>query len=204
MNKNLLILGAGQYGQVAKEIAQDMGCFEKIDFLDDEKEFAIGKLSEYEKYSSSYSYAIVAMGNPKLRIDWIIKLEEACYKIAILVHPKAYVSPSAQIMKGSIIEPKAVVNTGCIISIGCIISAGAVVNHNSMCSDGVHVDCNATVSSNTLVPAGTKVCSGMVFKKDTISIDDLFFEFDATTNSETKESVTQGSTYREYCFEDGM
>ena len=35
MNKNLLILGAGQYGQVAKEIAEDIGYFEKISFLDD-------------------------------------------------------------------------------------------------------------------------------------------------------------------------
>lgn len=35
MNKNLLILGAGQYGQVAKEIAEDMEYLEKISFLDD-------------------------------------------------------------------------------------------------------------------------------------------------------------------------
>ncbi len=34
-SKNLLILGAGQYGQIAKEIAESMGCFEKISFLDD-------------------------------------------------------------------------------------------------------------------------------------------------------------------------
>lgn len=35
MNKDLLILGAGQYGMVAKEIAEAMNCFQKIDFLDD-------------------------------------------------------------------------------------------------------------------------------------------------------------------------
>ena len=33
--KNLLIIGAGQYGVVAKEIAESMKCFEKIDFVDD-------------------------------------------------------------------------------------------------------------------------------------------------------------------------
>ena len=33
--KNLLIIGAGQYGMVAKEIAESMKCFEKIDFVDD-------------------------------------------------------------------------------------------------------------------------------------------------------------------------
>lgn len=35
MNKSLLILGAGQYGQVAKEIAESVGCFKRISFLDD-------------------------------------------------------------------------------------------------------------------------------------------------------------------------
>ena len=35
MNKNLLILGAGIFGTVMKELAEEMGVFEKIDFLDD-------------------------------------------------------------------------------------------------------------------------------------------------------------------------
>lgn len=44
MNNNLLILGAGQYGDVAKEMAEAMGCFGKIDFLDDNNELVIGKM----------------------------------------------------------------------------------------------------------------------------------------------------------------
>ena len=58
MNKNLLILGAGQYGLVAREIALSMRCFEKIDFLDDKSELAIGRLEDYEKYTAGYSCAI--------------------------------------------------------------------------------------------------------------------------------------------------
>ena len=50
MNKNLLILGAGQYGCVAKEIAESMKVFKKIDFLDDHNEIAVGKIAEYEKF----------------------------------------------------------------------------------------------------------------------------------------------------------
>ena len=38
MNKNLLIVGAGAYGVVASNIAHEMGCFEKIDFVDDGNE----------------------------------------------------------------------------------------------------------------------------------------------------------------------
>ena len=67
INKNLLILCAGQYGQVAKEVAESMGCFEKIAFLDDNNENAIGKLADYEKFVTDYSSAFVAIGNADLR-----------------------------------------------------------------------------------------------------------------------------------------
>ena len=50
--ENLLILGAGQHGRVAKEIAETMDCYSKIDFLDDLAECAIGKLSEYKNFKT--------------------------------------------------------------------------------------------------------------------------------------------------------
>lgn len=175
MNKKLLIIGAGMYGTVAAEIAAEMGCFETIDFVDDEKKFAmngrkvVGTIAQLKELAAQYSYAVVAMGNPERKMALLKKIEEELpYSIAVLVSPRAYVSPSAQIQKGSIIEPMAVVHTGCVISEGCIISAGAVVNHFSTCFEGVHVDCNATVEGGALVPAGTKVCIGEVFKKQVL------------------------------------
>lgn len=99
MNKNLLILGAGQYGQVAKEIAEDIGYFEKISFLDDRcgenlerNDLIIGNLSDYEKFVTEYSYAFVAIGSAELRLEYIKKLQDECFKVATLVSPKAYVS----------------------------------------------------------------------------------------------------------------
>ena len=38
--RSLLIVGAGIYALVASEIVADMGCFRKVDFLDDEKSTA--------------------------------------------------------------------------------------------------------------------------------------------------------------------
>ncbi len=151
MNSNLLILGAGQYGQVAKEIAESMGCFEKIDFLDDHSEIAIDKLGNYEMYSQEYSYAIVAIGNADIRLEYIRKLEEALFKIAILVSPRAYVSPSAQLMKGTIVEPMAVVNANAVVEIGVIICAGAIVNHNVTVGDGCLLQCGSIVAAGTLM-----------------------------------------------------
>lgn len=151
MNKNLLILGAGQYGMVAREIAESMGSFEKIDFLDDHKEFAIDKLTNYEKYAAEYTYAIVAIGNAETRLSYIQKLEEACFRIAILVSPRAYIAPSAQLMKGSIIEPMAVIHANAVVAVGVIVCAGAIVNHNAAVGDGCLLQCGSVVAAGTMM-----------------------------------------------------
>lgn len=171
MNRNLLIIGAGIYGIVAKEIAESMNCFEKIDFVDDNEKSTpdgisvIGTTNDLGEFACRYSDAIVAIGDSNVRLSLIKKLEEeTLLNVATLISPRAYVSPTAQIMNGSVIEPMAVIHTDAVISVGCIISAGAVVNHASMCCDGVHVDCNATVAGNTVVPAGMKVKSGEVYE----------------------------------------
>ena len=44
---NLLILGAGGHGRVVKETAVAMGNFDRVDFLDDHSELAIGKCEDY-------------------------------------------------------------------------------------------------------------------------------------------------------------
>lgn len=184
MNRNLLIVGAGTYGVLAYEIAKDMGCFEKIDFVDDERKTTpneievVGVTKDIDELAVEYSNIIVAIGNPDVRLSLLARIkEETPYRIVSLASPKAFVSPTAQIMSGCIIEPMAVVHTGCVISTGCIISAGAVINHVSMCCVGVHVDCNATIDGYCLVPAGTKIRSGEVYKrKDTVRADDLFFD----------------------------
>lgn len=163
MNNNLLILGAGQFGAMAKEIAEDMGCFGKIAFLDDRNEDAIGKLDDYEHFVVDYNYGIVAIGNTEIRLKLIQKLEEACYRVAILVSPRAYVSPSAQLMKGTIVEPMATVQTSSTVCVGCIISSGAVVRHNTFVGDGCHCDCNSVVLSGAVVPAKTKVNCGEIY-----------------------------------------
>lgn len=160
--KKLLIVGAGQYGMVTKEIAESMSCFEKVDFLDDNKPIAVGKISQYDEFVGEYKYAIVAIGNSGLRLELTEKLKNAGYTIATIISSLAYVSKSAVINEGCIIEAMTVVNTESVIGKCCFISAGAVVNHNSVVGEGCHIDCHATVRSNATVRECTKVEYGQV------------------------------------------
>ncbi len=165
-NKNLLILGAGQYGQMAAEIAQEMGAFDRIAFLDDSfakdpaaaaEHSVVGSTRDIEKFAAEFRYGFVAIGNPELRRKLTEQLRYNCITPAILVHPAAYVSPSAQLQKGGCIEPNATVQAGAVVATASFVSSGAVVRHNAVVGEYCHVDCNAVVNSTANVPAGTHI-----------------------------------------------
>ncbi|WP_297700812.1 hypothetical protein [uncultured Fibrobacter sp.] len=161
-NGNLLILGAGQYGQMVAEIAQEMGIFAKIAFLDDSFdsrhcERVEGSLTDLPKFAADYRYGFVAIGNPELRRKLTEQLLQNGITPATLVHPTAYVSPSAQLESGCCIEPNATVQTGATLKTATFIASGAVVRHNAVVGEYCHVDCNAVVNSTANVPAGTHI-----------------------------------------------
>jgi acetyltransferase-like isoleucine patch superfamily enzyme len=166
MKKKLLILGAGQYGCVARETAEAMNCFEKVSFLDDNSPFAIGKLEDYECFVQEYGCAFVAIGNPQLRMLWLDKLKRAGFELPVLIHPRACVSPSAVLRAAVIVEPMAIVNSMVVVEAGSLLCAGCVVNHNAHIMPVCQIDCNAVVASNAVVPEGTKVHSGSVYERE--------------------------------------
>ena len=181
---NLLIIGAGQYGLVAREIALDMGCFSEISFLDDsckapaaspdsrhcekrsdEAIHVIGTSRDLEKFAAQYRYGFVAIGNPEVRRRLVESLVSCGVTPATLIHPTAYVSPSAKLEPGCCVEPLAVVQTDAALGTATFVASGAVVRHNAAVGDYCHIDCNAVVQTGAVVPAATKVACNSVFNK---------------------------------------
>ena len=162
---NLLILGAGEYGQLVKELARNK--FTTIDFLDDNSPAAIGKLEDYKNLKDEYQNAVVAIGNNEIRAQWIDRLEEAGYNLPIVFSDRAYISPSAVIEPGCILEPMVVINTNAKVEKGSIISSGAVVNHNAVVHKCCHIDCNAVISADAVVPEMMNLNYGQVITRAT-------------------------------------
>ena len=165
MKENLLILGAGQYGQVVRETAEAMGAFEKISFLDDSNPIAVGKLTDYVRFQKEYGCAFVAMGNPALRAQWLERLEAAGFQLPVLIHPRAYISASAVLGKATIAEAMTVVNTAAVVEKGTLLCAGCIVNHNAHVASCCQIDCGAVVAAGASVPDCTKVPSGTVYER---------------------------------------
>ena len=162
---NLLILGAGSQGHVVKELAEAGYVFDKIDFLDDNKEIteAIDICDNHKKYVDMYPIAIPSFGDCKLRAKWIERLEEAGFILPTLVHPMATISPSAFLDAGVTVEAKSIVATNAKIGKGCIISSGAIIDPNAIIEEYCHIDSSSTIKKDARVKQFTKVASGVVF-----------------------------------------
>ena len=159
---NLLIIGAGEHGMVAKETAESMNIFDKIDFLDDNVSFAIGKFEDYIKFIDDYKNIFVALGNTNLRLNWIEKLSNTEYDLVNLIHDKSYVSKSVKLDDGIIIEAGAIVNSNAVIEKGVIISIGALVDHNAYIESGCHIRAGATIKPNS------KVCANKIINENEV------------------------------------
>lgn len=175
MIRNLVILGAGGHGRVVKETAEAMGCFDKIDFLDDNSDVAIGKCTDFEQYMAEYANAFVGFGNNELRSKWIADVVSAGFKLPTLIHPTAYVSPSASIEEGSIVVAKAAVNSHVVISKGSIISLGALVDHDCHIGECAHINVGSVIKAGTKVERCKKVDAGVVYSGEK-QVEEYLFE----------------------------
>ncbi len=160
----LLILGAGAQGHICHEIAQAMGVFDYIAFLDDRREGAIGKLNDYMKFKDEYSVCFVAIGDPHVRELWMKKMEEAGFTLATLIDPTARISKYAKIGRGSVVMRGSLVQGYSKIGKGCILSAGSIVDHDTTLGNYVQVNCGAIVSARKTVPDGYLVDYGVVYR----------------------------------------
>lgn len=161
---NLLIIGAGGHGKVVKEVAEALAIYDKIDFVDDNAEVAIGKTEDLPHLRVDYEAAFVGIGNNKLRQEILAKLQTYGYHIPVLIHPTAYISPSAKISYGTVVEPKAIVNANSIVNSGCIISVGAIVDHDVVLESCVHVNAGAICKAGSTVVENVKLEAGQVVK----------------------------------------
>lgn len=161
MMKTLVILGAGGYGRTVADVAEQLGY--SIITLDDADSFH--PLSTFSSYIDENTSFIPAFGNNVFRVEWVNRIKESGGQLATLIHPTAYVSPTATIKSGTVILPHAIVNTDVVVGEGCIINIGAIVDHGCFIEEGVHLAPGAIVKGENRIERLSKIEAGEVVER---------------------------------------
>ena len=161
MDRRLVILGSGGYGHTVADVAEQLGY--NILFLDDS--LPGHDHSSFSSYINDQTELIPAFGNNEFRLSWCDRITQACGKLATLIHPTAYVSPTATISHGTVILPHAIINTDVVIDRGCIINLGAIVDHGCILEEGVHICLGAIVKGENRIQKCSKIEAGEVVER---------------------------------------
>lgn len=157
-----LVVGAGGHGRSVAEAVQLSGDFEMVGFLDDGA-FAsgddvwglpvLGPASDFAGYVALASHAVVAIGNNALRQKLCAQLQAAGFVLACVVHPRAIVSPRAQLGEGVAVMAGAIVGTEAVLGQGVIVNCGAVVDHHAQVHEFGHLGVNACMAGGSVLGA---------------------------------------------------
>jgi len=143
----LLIIGAGGHGSVVGETAEESSKWRKIVFLDDRfpdlcqlNEWpVIGRVDDLNNIVGKYDQAVVAIGDVHRRIDILNELDKLGFSTPPIIHPTAWISPSAKLGNGCVVFAHAVINANVSIGRGSIINTAATIDHDCKLGIGVHV-----------------------------------------------------------------
>lgn len=185
------IYGSGGTGRNVKEIADVIGAWDEIVFIDDTVEPGIYKgicrmpfQCFTQKYSREASEIVIALGEPEHKINLYNKVEKAGYTFANVIHPSAEISPSATLGRGLIIKNGSVVSSdaviednvclefyalighNCVIHRNCQISSMVVVGGYSEIGDGTYVAQSVPIKENIKIGASSIIGMGAVVLRD--------------------------------------
>ena len=170
---NLIIIGAGGHGRVIADIAQKLGSYKKIAFLDDGNEKVsmnlpvIGKTNEIEKYINSSDF-FVAVGNSKVRETFIERLLSMGANIPALIHPSAIIGSCVEIGLGTAIMAGVVINPCVKIGKGVIVNTCSSIDHDCIVKDYCHLAVGVHVAGTVEIGKYTWMGAGAIVKNNVI------------------------------------
>jgi len=199
MQKVIILGGIGNGSVIAQAIEDanrrgDMSCT-MCGYLND-REFrgseidgypVLGSLSEasiFAKQGYRFINTIYRIDGAEERLDMFERLGLSEDKLAVFIHPTAYIAPNAVIESGSVVMPLVMISAGAtigkcsILMIGCSIGHNTVLGHychvaaqavvgafNSI-GRGVHIGLNATTLENLVLKDYSTVGMGAVIHKN--------------------------------------
>lgn len=154
----LIVYGSSGHGKVVCDVLQSAG--HQVDgFLDDDPTrhgllvLGLPVLGGGDALAGRGARVALGIGSNRARAAVASKVESMGGALFTCVHPRAVVSPSAELGAGTIVMALAVVNPCARIGRGVILNTASVVEHDCTVGDFAHVSPNSVMGGACTVGA---------------------------------------------------
>ena len=150
----LVIAGAGGFGRTVLQFALDASV-SVVGFTDDRPDVVFGRKGQYRVIGPATALVgraswrlIVAVGDPESRKALVQRLSHLSLPWFTLVHPLAYVAPTARIGDGCIVGPFAFIGPDAILGDHVAVNAHGYVDHDVCVGAYGYVGPRGTISGS--------------------------------------------------------
>jgi UDP-perosamine 4-acetyltransferase len=172
----VLVIGAGGHARVSIEALLDqpgrdvVGCLSKHgEAVENLGVDVVGADDDLERLiiDLDVTHVFVAVGNNRVRAQFVERCRRADIALATAVSRGAYVSHAAEIAGGVLIAPGAVISAAARLATGVIVNSNASVDHDCVigaCSHiapGVAMGGTVIIGEHVLVGVGARIIPGI-------------------------------------------
>jgi len=156
---DLIIVGAGGFGNSIYWTAKNNGNWKNVYFLDDhltskDNELVIGNFQDRKKYR--YDDFIVGIGDNEIRKKFIEKLLIEKFKVVNLISKLSNITNS-KVGLGSIILNQVFLNANCSLGKGVIVNNNVYIGHDCTIDDYSQISPKVSIAGNVRIGQSTSV-----------------------------------------------
>ncbi len=180
--KNLIILGGRGVGMWAASIANDIGNYNVLGFLNDVVPIGqkvgvyrgypvIGNSYDIDKYlkdeNNYFFIGYFGLQNEESTFNKIVNLNIPTERLATLIHPTAYYPKDfCSIGNGVLIAPFARICPDSTIEDNCILMSSSIIGHDSTMKRFSHIAADSIVGGNVEVGFGAHVGTNATIREN--------------------------------------
>ena len=167
----LALFGAGAMGREFREIAEGSGAWSGIVFIDDHaktENLAGCPVFSFQAFRMGFKpddvRFVIAIGEPKFRLEAFERMNRAGYTGGLLVHSSAYISPDAVVGEGTAVCQGVHVGSQAKVGRNCYLSRNASVGHDAVVGDHTRLGVNAFIGGHTVIGENAFIGAGALLK----------------------------------------